>query len=244
MHICRIILYPWRPFAFLAMLPHCKPQKLNVTYSAQSTAIINVMSSVGSPTEVRTMTIVTRPACGIPAAPMLAAVAVILEQRKKGISFTSDELLCKKPHHVSTGAFLNHNPLYTSHCTEVPAFCGQKPGQRARTGQTVCPALNSHPCSLGAGGAVLLSLNITRAEKEGQPGCAFLSSVISLWVMASRSTVCHGPASTPHRCFPLAAELPADISESPSAAPVPGESTAGCSQGLSCQSLTKRLGQG
>ena len=120
----------------------------DVTYSAQSTAIINVMSSVGSPTEVRTITIVTRPACGIPAAPMLAAVAVILEQRKKGISFTSDGLFCKKPHHVSTGAFLNHNLSYTSHCTEVPVFCGQKSGQRARTDQTVCPVLNSHPLPL------------------------------------------------------------------------------------------------
>lgn len=49
------------------------------TYKAQSTAIMRVMSSVGSPTDVNTITMVTRPACGIPAAPMLAAVAVILE---------------------------------------------------------------------------------------------------------------------------------------------------------------------
>ncbi len=49
------------------------------TYRAQSTAIMSVMSSVGSPTDVNTITMVTRPACGIPAAPMLAAVAVILE---------------------------------------------------------------------------------------------------------------------------------------------------------------------
>lgn len=68
--------------------------------------MINVMSSVGSPTEVRTMTIVTRPACGIPAAPMLAAVAVILEEREKGVSFAGDGLLCKKLSHVSTD-FLN-----------------------------------------------------------------------------------------------------------------------------------------
>ncbi len=40
---------------------------------------MSVMSSVGSPTDVNTITMVTRPACGIPAAPMLAAVAVILE---------------------------------------------------------------------------------------------------------------------------------------------------------------------
>lgn len=40
--------------------------------------MMSVMSSVGRPTEVSTITIVTSPACGIPAAPMLAAVAVIL----------------------------------------------------------------------------------------------------------------------------------------------------------------------
>ena len=34
-------------------------------------------ASLGKPTVSRTMTRVTRPACGIPAAPMLAAVAVI-----------------------------------------------------------------------------------------------------------------------------------------------------------------------
>ena len=34
-------------------------------------------ASLGRPTVSRTMTRVTRPACGIPAAPMLAAVAVI-----------------------------------------------------------------------------------------------------------------------------------------------------------------------
>lgn len=42
--------------------------------------MMSVMSSVGRPTDVSTITIVTRPACGIPAAPMLAAVAVILEK--------------------------------------------------------------------------------------------------------------------------------------------------------------------
>lgn len=34
---------------------------------------------MGSPTEVSTMTMVTSPAWGMPAAPMLAAVAVILQ---------------------------------------------------------------------------------------------------------------------------------------------------------------------
>jgi len=50
-----------------------------ISYRAQSTAMIRVMSSVGSPTEVNTITMVTRPACGMPAAPILAAVAVMLK---------------------------------------------------------------------------------------------------------------------------------------------------------------------
>ena len=40
------------------------------------------MSSVGRFTAWRTMIMVTRPAEGIPAAPMAAAVAVILEKEK------------------------------------------------------------------------------------------------------------------------------------------------------------------
>lgn len=51
---------------------------VNPTHRAQSTAMMRVMSSVGSPTEVSTMTMVTSPAWGMPAAPMLAAVAVML----------------------------------------------------------------------------------------------------------------------------------------------------------------------
>lgn len=54
------------------------------THRNQSTAMISVMSSVGSPTDVNTITMVTRPAWGMPAAPMLAAVAVILCGRKEG----------------------------------------------------------------------------------------------------------------------------------------------------------------
>lgn len=54
------------------------PMRL-ISYRAQSTAMIRVMSSVGSPTEVNTITMVTRPACGMPAAPILAAVAVMLK---------------------------------------------------------------------------------------------------------------------------------------------------------------------
>lgn len=46
-------------------------------------ATMRVMSSGGRPTDVSTITMVTRPACGIPAAPMLAAVAVMLEATGK-----------------------------------------------------------------------------------------------------------------------------------------------------------------
>lgn len=45
--------------------------------------MISVMSSVGRPTDVSTMTMVTRPAWGIPAAPTLAAVAVILYMKRE-----------------------------------------------------------------------------------------------------------------------------------------------------------------
>lgn len=48
------------------------------TYSSQSTAIMIVTSSAGKPTVSSTMTIVTRPAWGMPAAPIDAAVAVTL----------------------------------------------------------------------------------------------------------------------------------------------------------------------
>ena len=44
--------------------------------------MMSVMSSVGRPTEVSTITMVTRPAWGMPAAPTLAAVAVILHREK------------------------------------------------------------------------------------------------------------------------------------------------------------------
>lgn len=50
-----------------------------VTYSSQSTASISVTSCAGSPIVSNTITIVTRPAWGIPAAPILANVAVILK---------------------------------------------------------------------------------------------------------------------------------------------------------------------
>lgn len=65
-------------------------EKLPITYKAQSTAMMRVMSSVGRPTEVSTITMVTSPACGIPAAPILAAVAVMLrEQTEEQSAFIS-----------------------------------------------------------------------------------------------------------------------------------------------------------
>lgn len=50
-----------------------------VTNRIQSTAKMRETSSGGSPTVSSTITSVTRPACGIPAAPILAAVDVMLE---------------------------------------------------------------------------------------------------------------------------------------------------------------------
>ena len=51
------------------------------TYKNQSTAIMSETSSAGKPSVSSTITMVTTPACGIPAAPILAAVAVILHRR-------------------------------------------------------------------------------------------------------------------------------------------------------------------
>lgn len=49
-----------------------------LTYNNQSTAKIKETSSAGRPMVSKTITSVTRPACGMPAAPIEAAVAVIL----------------------------------------------------------------------------------------------------------------------------------------------------------------------
>lgn len=75
--------------------------------------MISVMSSVGSPTDVNTITMVTRPAWGMPAAPMLAAVAVILRgwwegwrgERKKMYKGkqTAHEELCNYFSHLWAG---------------------------------------------------------------------------------------------------------------------------------------------
>lgn len=50
----------------------------NKIYNNQSTAKIKGTYLAGSPTASNTIIIVTRPALGIPAAPIAAAVAVIL----------------------------------------------------------------------------------------------------------------------------------------------------------------------
>lgn len=77
---------------FLTLTPLSWPKDgagagMGCTHKAQSTAMIRLMSSVGSPTEVSTMTMVTSPAWGMPAAPMLAAVAVMLH----GVEWKGEE---------------------------------------------------------------------------------------------------------------------------------------------------------
>ena len=52
------------------------------TYRNQSTATMRAMSSAGRPTACKTSIIVTKPADGIPAAPMDATVAVKLKENK------------------------------------------------------------------------------------------------------------------------------------------------------------------
>ena len=53
---------------------------IKYTYRNQSTATIKAMSSAGRPTACKTRIMVTKPADGIPAAPIDAMVAVILKQ--------------------------------------------------------------------------------------------------------------------------------------------------------------------
>ena len=62
---------------------------VNNTYKNQSMTMIRVISSMGKPTAFNTITIVTRPACGTPAAPMLANVAVILKKKPNNIETIS-----------------------------------------------------------------------------------------------------------------------------------------------------------
>jgi hypothetical protein len=69
------------------------------TYKSQSIARIKEISPDGRPTVSSTITIVTKPACGIPAAPILAAVAVILQNISWYI--------------ISKNSFITHTLLHT-----------------------------------------------------------------------------------------------------------------------------------
>lgn len=68
------------------------------TYRNQSTAMMSVMSSVGRPTDVSTITMVTSPAWGIPAAPILAAVAVMLMGKSAKKKADGEEFELSKNH--------------------------------------------------------------------------------------------------------------------------------------------------
>ncbi len=65
--------------ATLTKPPYEKRNNKTFTHRNQSTTRIRVMSSTGSPTADSTITMVTRPAWGTPAAPIEAAVAVMLK---------------------------------------------------------------------------------------------------------------------------------------------------------------------
>lgn len=80
MHKAPLLCQTWQ-FPGQSHMPAAQGVGANPTHRAQSTAMMMEMSSVGNPTEVSTMTMVTSPAWGIPAAPMLAAVAVMLQGR-------------------------------------------------------------------------------------------------------------------------------------------------------------------
>lgn len=74
-----IIVYKTRQLDDMIDRKDCRVRlEVQNTHRNQSTAMMRLMSSVGRPTEVSTMTMVTSPAWGIPAAPILAAVAVML----------------------------------------------------------------------------------------------------------------------------------------------------------------------
>lgn len=59
------------------------------TYSSQSTATMRVTSLAGRPTAVSTITMVTSPAFGTPAAPMLATVDMMLRTGHRIIIWVS-----------------------------------------------------------------------------------------------------------------------------------------------------------
>lgn len=83
-------VHPWNPQN--SGSPFIMPRRTHPTgtYSSQSTATSRLMSSVGRPTAVRMRSMVTNPALGILAAPMLARVAVRL-QRQRSPGHTREE---------------------------------------------------------------------------------------------------------------------------------------------------------
>ena len=72
---------------------------ISTTYKNQSIAYMTSTPSVGSPTAVRTISIVTSPASGTPAAPIAAAVAVTLNTQQKVFETLKCVMDYVKEHH-------------------------------------------------------------------------------------------------------------------------------------------------
>ena len=68
---------------FISFNNYCMYYVYKITYKNQSIGITSVTSSTGKPTAVNTIAIVTKPAEGIPAAPIAAAVDVKLKEMNK-----------------------------------------------------------------------------------------------------------------------------------------------------------------
>ena len=80
--------HPWqrtRDHGVWRLTSTAHTDKATCTYKNQSMTRMSVMSSAGRPTALSTITKVTSPAWGTPAAPTLANVAVILEKKRKVI---------------------------------------------------------------------------------------------------------------------------------------------------------------
>lgn len=85
------------------------------TYNIQSTIRIRETSSAGNPTTFNTMTIVTSPACGIPAAPMLAAVDVMLHISKKRCEeLKIESFIIESIKSILMNVFLHHVLRFTA----------------------------------------------------------------------------------------------------------------------------------
>lgn len=72
------------------------------------------MSSDGRPTVSNTITMVTKPADGIPAAPIEAAVAVTLQIKISSYTTVDDHLspFCKIETHLTATNFPNESPTF------------------------------------------------------------------------------------------------------------------------------------